>query len=369
MATETPNVVHALATIGLVSGVPTLLKSNGIRSFANPSPGLYALELETGIAVENAEITVTGRKGYCYGFSAEMSSENTVIVNCVGSNNVLANVPMNIAVHNIPLTEATTTDEDATITPTNWSGGAGTTPFPSGGALLFDLTALSQFATQPAPSAFSSGWVNPGVTYVADDTYPQGGYFLLAADSGAGGAHATWYFNTLVPLVNIKRIEVEITAADGVNVADIAMAGVIIAGDLDGANTHGIELLYGLSAGAPVSCTLYYGNTAGSLLSVDLPAGNAYFARQEIDVNAIRGDAVTYPPDGRPVIELNYTIPSIWTTSLQGITGGTQSDKTWTYQAGWGASDCNQIGLSLFTTSGAANPVAIKVLSLKIFGN
>lgn len=123
MATETPNVIHAQAIIGLVSDAPTLLKSAGFSQFLRVGAGRYILVFETGITPQNAQVTACGRNGYAPAITAGIAingQQTYVDVQCFGIDGAAWDVPISVVVTDIPPVDATATGESSNTGAVNW---------------------------------------------------------------------------------------------------------------------------------------------------------------------------------------------------------------------------------------------------------
>lgn len=125
MAVETPDVINALATIGLVGGDLTLIKSAGILAFESPATGIAVLKLQDPIDPASACISVTGRRGYAptatVAFNPLDPSELGIFI--LGADNAPWNAPIDVIVTKTPVSENTPIMEDPPLVPrSNWNG-------------------------------------------------------------------------------------------------------------------------------------------------------------------------------------------------------------------------------------------------------
>lgn len=191
MSTETPNVVHALATIGFIDGAPTLLKSSGIRAFSNPFPGVYLFELINGIDPQRACVNAMGRRSYAPSFTCNIDSGGVqVFVAAIGVDGLPFNCPCEVTINEIPVTEAPSLEEDPfPLAPVNWSGGPGAPPWSSEPSSVARVIALGN--TDPLGPVVNGF----GLTFLVRNGpgdyeygYPQlGGIYQLFATAQAAG--------------------------------------------------------------------------------------------------------------------------------------------------------------------------------------
>ncbi len=135
MAVETPDIVHAMAVIGIVDAAPTLLQSAGIAVFDHFGTGRYFFTLQDAVDEQNICVSVKGRKNFAPTCTHRIANDGLRLdVFVLGANNEFWDAAVDVVVFKLPSIETETLAETDISPPSNWDGTGAPSGPPSGTA-------------------------------------------------------------------------------------------------------------------------------------------------------------------------------------------------------------------------------------------